>query len=157
MFLRLFPSAGFKPLTLPVGADCGVSGVQRASNVRRRPAAVLPGAPAARGKRPSSGGIVLEVSLNKTLLVFLPQLDEAAIGSQFQLKWFELQKLLERQRSKGGIIDPEEESNRFLIHINEVRIQRLHIVRVIYLLSYYYISIPYSILLIRLTPGQFLI
>ena len=49
------------------------------------------------------------------------QLDAAAIGSSFQQKWSELQKLLERQRSKGGIIDPEEESNRFLIHINEVR------------------------------------
>uniref|UniRef100_A0A3B4WUL5 E3 ubiquitin-protein ligase RNF25 n=1 Tax=Seriola lalandi dorsalis TaxID=1841481 RepID=A0A3B4WUL5_SERLL len=57
----------------------------------------------------------------------LPELDEAAIGSDFQQKWFELQKLLERQRSKGGIIDPEEESNRFLIHINEVRLnQKLH-------------------------------
>ena len=53
--------------------------------------------------------------------VFVAQLDEAAIGSSFQQKWCELQKLLERQRSKGGIIDPEEESNRFLIHINEVR------------------------------------
>ncbi|KAG8006564.1 E3 ubiquitin-protein ligase RNF25, partial [Nibea albiflora] len=49
----------------------------------------------------------------------LPELDKAAIGSNFQQKWCELQKLLERQRSKGGIIDPEEESNRFLIHINE--------------------------------------
>ncbi|XP_067472300.1 E3 ubiquitin-protein ligase RNF25 [Thunnus thynnus] len=49
----------------------------------------------------------------------LPELDEAAIGSDFQRKWFELQKLLERQRRKGGIIDPEAESNRFLIHINE--------------------------------------
>lgn len=49
----------------------------------------------------------------------LPELDEAAIGSNFQQKWCELQKLLERQRAKGGIIDPEEESNRFLIHINE--------------------------------------
>ncbi|TKS91278.1 E3 ubiquitin-protein ligase RNF25 [Collichthys lucidus] len=49
----------------------------------------------------------------------LPELDKAAIGSNFQQKWRELQKLLERQRSKGGIIDPEEESNRFLIHINE--------------------------------------
>ncbi|XP_070703247.1 E3 ubiquitin-protein ligase RNF25 [Pempheris klunzingeri] len=49
----------------------------------------------------------------------LPELDEAAIGSHFQQKWCELQKLLERQRSKGGIIDPEVESNRFLIHINE--------------------------------------
>nr|XP_046270138.1 E3 ubiquitin-protein ligase RNF25 [Scatophagus argus] len=49
----------------------------------------------------------------------LPELDEAAIGSSFQQKWCELQKLLERQRAKGGIIDPEVESNRFLIHINE--------------------------------------
>ncbi|XP_031718251.1 E3 ubiquitin-protein ligase RNF25 isoform X1 [Anarrhichthys ocellatus] len=49
----------------------------------------------------------------------LPELDEAAIGSKFQQKWRELQKLLERQKSKGGIIDPEVESNRFLIHTNE--------------------------------------
>ncbi|XP_050929750.1 LOW QUALITY PROTEIN: E3 ubiquitin-protein ligase RNF25 [Lates calcarifer] len=49
----------------------------------------------------------------------LPELDEAAIGSDFQQKWCKLQKLLDRQRSKGGIIDPEVESNRFLIHINE--------------------------------------
>ncbi|XP_029997133.1 E3 ubiquitin-protein ligase RNF25 [Sphaeramia orbicularis] len=49
----------------------------------------------------------------------LPEVDEAAIGSDFQLKWCELQKLLEKQRAKGGIIDPEVESNRFLIHINE--------------------------------------
>ncbi|XP_030592384.1 LOW QUALITY PROTEIN: E3 ubiquitin-protein ligase RNF25 [Archocentrus centrarchus] len=49
----------------------------------------------------------------------LPELDEAAIGSDFQQQWRELQKLLEKQRSKGGIIDPEVESNRFLIHINE--------------------------------------
>lgn len=49
------------------------------------------------------------------------QVDEAAISSSFRQKWVELKKLLERQRSKGGIIDPEVESNRFLIHINEVR------------------------------------
>ncbi|KAM6904668.1 E3 ubiquitin-protein ligase RNF25 [Xenentodon cancila] len=49
----------------------------------------------------------------------LPELDEAAIGSDFQQKWCELQKVLEKQRAKGGIIDPEVESNRFLIHINE--------------------------------------
>ncbi|XP_068193666.1 E3 ubiquitin-protein ligase RNF25 isoform X2 [Antennarius striatus] len=49
----------------------------------------------------------------------LPELDGAAIGSSFQQKWLELQKVLERQRSKGGVIDPDEESNRFLIHINE--------------------------------------
>lgn len=46
-------------------------------------------------------------------------MDEAAISSSFRQKWAELQKLLERQRSKGGIIDPEAESNRFLIHIND--------------------------------------
>ncbi|XP_067334509.1 E3 ubiquitin-protein ligase RNF25 isoform X2 [Channa argus] len=50
----------------------------------------------------------------------LPELDEAEIGSNFQRKWCELQMLLERQRAKGGIIDLEVESNRFLIHINEV-------------------------------------
>ncbi|AWP19371.1 putative E3 ubiquitin-protein ligase RNF25 [Scophthalmus maximus] len=49
----------------------------------------------------------------------LPELDESTIGSKFQQKWVELRKLLERQRSRGGIIDPELESNRFLIHINE--------------------------------------
>ncbi|XP_069565088.1 E3 ubiquitin-protein ligase RNF25 isoform X2 [Brachyistius frenatus] len=49
----------------------------------------------------------------------LPEPDEAAIGSDFQQKRLELQKLLEKQRSKGGVIDPEVESNRFLIHINE--------------------------------------
>ncbi|XP_003976983.2 E3 ubiquitin-protein ligase RNF25 [Takifugu rubripes] len=49
----------------------------------------------------------------------LPEVDEAAISSSFRQKWVELKKLLERQRSKGGIIDPEVESNRFLIHINE--------------------------------------
>ncbi|KAM9391687.1 E3 ubiquitin-protein ligase RNF25 [Pholidichthys leucotaenia] len=49
----------------------------------------------------------------------LMELNEATISSDFQQKWCELQKLLERQRSKGGIIDPEVESNRFLIHINE--------------------------------------
>ncbi|XP_029945445.1 E3 ubiquitin-protein ligase RNF25 [Salarias fasciatus] len=49
----------------------------------------------------------------------LPELDESAVSSDFQQKWRELQKLLEKQRSNGGIIDPEVESNRFLIHINE--------------------------------------
>ncbi|KAM3864029.1 E3 ubiquitin-protein ligase RNF25 [Diretmus argenteus] len=48
-----------------------------------------------------------------------PQLEGAAIGADFRQKWRELEKLLEQQRSKGGIIDPEVESNRFLIHINE--------------------------------------
>ncbi|XP_054614380.1 E3 ubiquitin-protein ligase RNF25 isoform X2 [Dunckerocampus dactyliophorus] len=49
----------------------------------------------------------------------LPELDGAAIESSFQQKWRELQKVLERQRRRGGVIDPEVESNRFLIHINE--------------------------------------
>ncbi|XP_059929666.1 E3 ubiquitin-protein ligase RNF25 isoform X3 [Gadus macrocephalus] len=44
----------------------------------------------------------------------------AAMGTDFVQKWRELQELLERQRAKGGIIDPDVESNRFLIHINEV-------------------------------------
>ncbi|XP_019745448.1 E3 ubiquitin-protein ligase RNF25 isoform X1 [Hippocampus comes] len=49
----------------------------------------------------------------------LPELDGAAIRSKFRQKWQELEKVLDRQRSRGGVIDPEEESNRFLIHINE--------------------------------------
>lgn len=60
------------------------------------------------------------------LPVFILQPDATATDSTFQRKWFELQKILERQRSKGGIIDPEEESNRFLIHINEVRTSQGH-------------------------------
>lgn len=61
--------------------------------------------------------------LKKAVFFFnvVVQLDEAVIGATFQQKWSELQKLLERQRAKGGIIDPEVESNRFLIRINEVR------------------------------------
>lgn len=42
------------------------------------------------------------------------------MGTDFRQKWHELQEVLERQRAKGGIIDPDVESNRFLIHINEV-------------------------------------
>ncbi|XP_057716928.1 E3 ubiquitin-protein ligase RNF25 [Corythoichthys intestinalis] len=49
----------------------------------------------------------------------LPELDSTAIRSDFRQKWRELEKVLERQRCRGGVIDPEEESNRFLIHINE--------------------------------------
>lgn len=49
----------------------------------------------------------------------LPELDESTLSSDFQHRWRKLQKLLEKQRSKGGVIDPEEESNRFFIHINE--------------------------------------
>ncbi|CAL9692821.1 unnamed protein product [Knipowitschia caucasica] len=47
----------------------------------------------------------------------LPEVNEALMTSEFQLKWNELQRILDKQRNKGGIIDPEEESNRFLIHI----------------------------------------
>lgn len=69
------------------------------------------------------GGGVHSAALKPTSS--LTQLDQAALGSHFQQKWFELQKLLERQKSKGGIIDPEEEAKRFLIHTNEVRGRRL--------------------------------
>ncbi|XP_030649078.1 E3 ubiquitin-protein ligase RNF25 [Chanos chanos] len=48
-----------------------------------------------------------------------PKMEEAGVGADFKQKWVELQKILERQRESGGIIDPEAESNRFLIHINE--------------------------------------
>uniref|UniRef100_A0A8C5FPV5 Ring finger protein 25 n=1 Tax=Gadus morhua TaxID=8049 RepID=A0A8C5FPV5_GADMO len=53
-----------------------------------------------------------------------PQQEGAAMGTDFVQKWRELQELLERQRAKGGIIDPDVESNRFLIHINEVSATR---------------------------------
>ncbi|XP_010902540.2 E3 ubiquitin-protein ligase RNF25 [Esox lucius] len=48
-----------------------------------------------------------------------PKLEGAELGADFRQKWAELQKLLECQKAKGGIIDTEVESNRFLIHINE--------------------------------------
>ncbi|KAM4634477.1 E3 ubiquitin-protein ligase RNF25 isoform 2-T2 [Polymixia lowei] len=47
------------------------------------------------------------------------QMEGVEIGADFRQKWWDLQKVWERQRAKGGIIDPEVESNRFLIHINE--------------------------------------
>ncbi|KAI7803198.1 E3 ubiquitin-protein ligase RNF25 [Triplophysa rosa] len=47
------------------------------------------------------------------------QQEDVATGEEFKKKWAELQKILERQKEKGGVIDPEAESNRFLIHINE--------------------------------------
>lgn len=47
------------------------------------------------------------------------QQEDVAIGEEFKKKWAELQKILEQQKEKGGVIDPEAESNRFLIHINE--------------------------------------
>ncbi|XP_051570531.1 E3 ubiquitin-protein ligase RNF25 isoform X2 [Myxocyprinus asiaticus] len=45
--------------------------------------------------------------------------EDAVIGGEFKKKWAELQKVLERQKEKGGVIDQEAESKRFLIHINE--------------------------------------
>ncbi|XP_067088595.1 E3 ubiquitin-protein ligase RNF25 isoform X2 [Osmerus mordax] len=48
-----------------------------------------------------------------------PKMEGAMLGAEFRKKWREYQTLLERQKAKGGIIDPEAESNRFLIHINE--------------------------------------
>lgn len=53
--------------------------------------------------------------------VVLFQLDEASVSSDFQQRWRELQKILDKQRAKGGLIDPEEESARFLIRIQQVR------------------------------------
>lgn len=50
-----------------------------------------------------------------------PQTEETVLGPEFRKKWAKLQSILERQREKGGVIDPEAESNRFLIHINQVR------------------------------------
>uniref|UniRef100_A0A8C9W6E5 E3 ubiquitin-protein ligase RNF25 n=1 Tax=Scleropages formosus TaxID=113540 RepID=A0A8C9W6E5_SCLFO len=46
---------------------------------------------------------------------------QTMVGADFQKKWAEFQTLLERQRERGGVINPEAESNRFLIHTNEVR------------------------------------
>lgn len=64
----------------------------------------------------------LQRKAERGLGLFLPpQFHGEAFGADFQQKWEELQRILEKQRSKGGIIDPEVESNRFLIHINEVR------------------------------------
>ncbi|KAL2101156.1 hypothetical protein ACEWY4_002917 [Coilia grayii] len=48
-----------------------------------------------------------------------PEMTEEVVAVEFRQKWVELQRILERQRQKGGVIDPEVESNRFLIHINE--------------------------------------
>lgn len=51
---------------------------------------------------------------------FSTQQEDDAAGAEFKRKWESLQKVLERQKEKGGVIDPEAESNRFLIHINDV-------------------------------------
>ncbi|XP_072549517.1 E3 ubiquitin-protein ligase RNF25 [Salminus brasiliensis] len=48
-----------------------------------------------------------------------PQQEDEAAGAEFKRKWESLQMILERQKEKGGVIDPEAESNRFLIHIND--------------------------------------
>ncbi|XP_048848167.1 E3 ubiquitin-protein ligase RNF25 [Brienomyrus brachyistius] len=48
-----------------------------------------------------------------------PTLEETTVQAEFRKKWTELQAILERQRERGGVIDPLVESNRFLIHINE--------------------------------------
>ncbi|XP_048101330.1 E3 ubiquitin-protein ligase RNF25 isoform X2 [Alosa alosa] len=48
-----------------------------------------------------------------------PETAGAVVGADFRQKWVELKRIWERQRQRGGIIDPEVESNRFLIHINE--------------------------------------
>lgn len=48
------------------------------------------------------------------------QQEDERVTAEFRRKWVELQKILDRQREKGGVIDPEAESNRFLIHINDV-------------------------------------
>uniref|UniRef100_A0A3B3Z8D8 E3 ubiquitin-protein ligase RNF25 n=1 Tax=Periophthalmus magnuspinnatus TaxID=409849 RepID=A0A3B3Z8D8_9GOBI len=66
----------------------------------------------------------LNYDVSQLLSCPAPLLPEAVITSQFNLKWSELQKILEKQKTNGGIIDPEEESKRFLIHI-QVRGQLL--------------------------------
>ncbi|KAL4658334.1 E3 ubiquitin-protein ligase RNF25 [Arapaima gigas] len=48
-----------------------------------------------------------------------PTTEETTVGAEFRKKWKEFQTILERQKERGGVIDPEVESNRFLIHINE--------------------------------------
>ncbi|KAK2916379.1 hypothetical protein Q8A67_000753 [Cirrhinus molitorella] len=60
----------------------------------------------------------LDALLSSPVPVFTQQ-EDAVIGGEFKKKWAALQEILERQKEKGGVIDPEAESNRFLIHINE--------------------------------------
>ncbi|XP_059412925.1 E3 ubiquitin-protein ligase RNF25-like [Carassius carassius] len=60
----------------------------------------------------------LDALVSSPAPVFTQQ-DDAVMGGEFKKKWAALQKVLERQKEKGGVIDPETESNRFLIHINE--------------------------------------
>ncbi|MCJ8738936.1 hypothetical protein PDJAM_G00041470 [Pangasius djambal] len=68
---------------------------------------------------PSTGEDCLAQFVRLTLTLDLDsEQEDAAVTAEFKRKWAELQKILERQREKGGVIDPEAESNRFLIHIN---------------------------------------
>ncbi|XP_061081277.1 E3 ubiquitin-protein ligase RNF25 isoform X2 [Conger conger] len=60
----------------------------------------------------------LEVLLNSPTPHF-PKTEETVLGPEFRKKWAKLQSVLERQRERGGVIDPEAESSRFLIHINQ--------------------------------------
>ncbi|XP_041094660.1 E3 ubiquitin-protein ligase RNF25 [Polyodon spathula] len=46
--------------------------------------------------------------------------EEFTVGEELRKRWAELTKILERQRERGGVIDPEAERNRFLIRIQEV-------------------------------------
>ncbi|XP_026990530.2 E3 ubiquitin-protein ligase RNF25 isoform X4 [Tachysurus fulvidraco] len=48
-----------------------------------------------------------------------PQQEDETVTAEFKRRWVKLQKVLARQRERGGVIDPEAESNRFLIHIND--------------------------------------
>ncbi|KAF7697695.1 E3 ubiquitin-protein ligase RNF25 isoform X2 [Silurus meridionalis] len=59
----------------------------------------------------------LDTLLSSPLPSF-PEKEDQSLTAEFKTKWAELQKILERQREKGGVIDPEAESNRFLVHIN---------------------------------------
>lgn len=102
----------------PSGTDGGLSRVPRASDLRPGPADGQRCATAARGKTGNERRTKQEVRTKACSCS--PQLDGDDIRSKFRQKWRELEKVLDRQRSRGGVIDPEEESNRFLIHINEV-------------------------------------
>lgn len=75
--------------------------------------------------RDTTPSIIVAAIANTSICadLYFTQLEGAVIGVEFRQRWAELQNILERQKAKGGIIDTEAESNRFLIHINEVRKQ----------------------------------